>query len=98
MGERGEADAPHSALEEPTSECCCTERRLGQASTVLEQQLAFEEALVEARVVRNEELLACEGEEAPENGGDGGRTSQLLFAQSGETGDRFWKRDCRVHE
>jgi hypothetical protein len=50
---------------------------------VPQEQLPFEEPLVEACVVRYEELVACEGEESPENGRDRRRAPQLLLAQAG---------------
>jgi hypothetical protein len=54
VSERGEADAAQAALEQPTGERGRAKRRLGQASPVHREQLPLEEALVEARVVRDE--------------------------------------------
>ena len=67
MGQRGEADAAQAALEQPPGERGRAERRLGKAPLVLREQLLLEEALVEARVVRNEQGVAREGEEALED-------------------------------
>ncbi len=71
FGERGEPDAASAALEQPTGERCRAERGLGQAPAVSEEQLPLEEALVESCVVRDEQVIAGEGEEAPENRRDG---------------------------
>ncbi len=98
VGERGEADAAEPSLEQAPGERRRAERRLGQASTVSQEQLPLDEALVEAGVVRDEQVVACEAEEAPEDGRDGRRTPQLLAAQAGEAGDRLRERDARVDE
>ena len=52
------------------------------------EQLPLEEALVEAGVVRDEQVVAGEGEEAPDDAADRRRSPQLLLAQAGEAGDR----------
>ena len=98
VGERGEADAAEPSLEQAPGERRGAERRLGQASSVSQKQLPLDEALVEPGVVRDEQVVAREAEEAPENGRDGRRTPQLLAAQAGEAGDRFRECDARVHE
>ena len=67
VGERGEADAAQPAFEQPPRERRGAERRLGKAPPVPREQLPLEEALVEARVVRDEQVVAGEGEEALED-------------------------------
>jgi hypothetical protein len=64
VGERGKADPPQATLEQAASERGRTERGFREASTVQQDQLPLEEALVEASVVRNEELIARKVEEA----------------------------------
>ena len=87
--QRGEANAANTALEQATGQRCGAERRFGQAASVDEEQLPLEEALVEARVVRDEQVVAGEVEEAAQDGRDRGRVPQLLLAQAGEAGDRL---------
>jgi hypothetical protein len=98
VGERGKADSTYAALEQATGERGGAERGLRQASTVQQDQLPLEEALVETGVVRNEERIAGKAEEAAKNAGDGSRALQLLFAQSCKAGYRLWERHPRIHE
>jgi hypothetical protein len=98
VGERGEADAAQATLEQAPGQRGRAERRLGQAPAVAEEQLPFEEALVEPGVVRDEQLVAGEGEEPPQNAGNARRAPQLRVAQAGEAGDGVRERDARVHE
>ena len=98
VSERGEAHSAHAALEQPARECGRAERRLGEAPAVQPQQLLLEEALVEARVVGDEQVVVREGEEAPENRCDGWSLPELLLAQAGQTRDRLRKCSLRVDE
>ncbi len=98
VGERREADPAHAPLEQSASEGGGAERRLGQAPIVHERELPFEEALVEARVVRHEERIARERQEAAEHGGDRRRLAQLLVAEPGEAGDGVRQRNSWIDE
>ena len=98
VGQRGEADAPHAALQQPARQRGRAERRLRQAPVVHQQQLPLQEALVEARVVRDEEVVAREREETPDHRGSGRGVPQLLLAQAGQACDRIGERDSRIHE
>ncbi len=98
VDERGEADPAQAPFEQSACECGGAERRLGQAPIVHERELPFEKALVEARVVRHEERIARERQEAAEHGGDRRRPAQLLVAQPGEAGDGVRQRNSRVDE
>ena len=98
VGERGQAHPPQPPFQEPTGERGRAERRLGEAAPVQELQLPLEEALVKARVVRHEQVVACEGEKAAHDGGDRRRASELLLAQARQAGDRLGKRNPRIHE
>src|SRR5215212_10934089 len=98
LRERGESDAAQAALEQPAGERGCAQRRLGQSSTVVKDQLPFEEALVEAGVVRDEERVACERQEAADDAGDGRCAPELLLPQSRQTRHRLREAHARVHE
>ena len=75
--ERGQADAAEPALEQATRERSRAERRLGEAPAA---QLLLEEPLIEPGVVRHEQVVGGEGEEAPDDAADGGSFPQLLLA------------------
>jgi len=55
--QRREADATEPSFEQAPRECGGTQRRLGQTPV---SELPLEEPLVEARVVRHEQLVAGE--------------------------------------
>ena len=96
VGERGKADATQAALEQATGERRRAERRLGEASSLQPEQLPLEKALVEAGVLRDEEPVTGEAEEAAKNAGDGGRLPKLLLAQAGEAGDGLREHNSRI--
>ena len=98
MGERGEADAPQTSLEQAAGERSGAERRLRKAPSVSQDQLPLEEALVEAGVVGDQQLVARVGEEAAKDAADRGRAAELLLAQTGQAGDRLRQRHSWVHE
>ncbi len=60
--------------------------------------MLLEEALVEARVVRDEQRVAGEGEELPHDGRGRRRRTQLLLPQAGEPSDRLGQRHARIDE
>ena len=95
VSERSQADAAEPALEQAARERGRAERRLGKAPTV---QLLLEEALIEPGVVRHEQVIAGEGEEAPDDAADGGCSTQLLLAQAGEAGYVLGEGDPRIDE
>src|SRR5215203_2794832 len=96
--ERREADPPQPPFEQPSCECRRAQRWLRQPPALANQQLTLEEALVEPRVVRNEQVLAGEGEEAGEHLPHRRRATKLVGAQPGESLDRARQRDSRVDE
>ena len=95
VSERGEADAAKPAFEQAARERGGAERRLGEATAV---QLLLEEALIEPGVVRHEQVVAGEGEEAPDDAADGGCSPQLLLAQAGEAGHVLGEGNPRIDE
>ena len=58
----------------------------------------LEEAPVEARVVRDQQVVAGEREEASENGPNRGRAPQLRVAQARQARDLLGQRDAGVDE
>ena len=98
VGQRGEPDPPSAALEQAARQGGGAERRLRQASAVERDQVLLEEALVEARVVRDEQRVAGEGEELPHDGRGRGRRTQLLLPQAGEPSDRLGQCHARIDE
>ena len=60
--------------------------------------MLLEEALVEARVVRDEQRVAGEGEELPHDGRGRRRRAQLLLPQAGEPRDRLGQRHAGIDE
>jgi hypothetical protein len=93
--ERREADAAEPPFEQAPRERSRAERRLGETPVA---QLPLEEALVEARVVRHEELVPGEGEEPPHDSPGRRRALELLFANTGQAGNRLGQRDARIDE
>ena len=83
--ERRQADTPHPTLEQAACKGGRAERRLGQAASVPPEELLFEEAPVEAGVVRDEQLVAGECKEAAKDAGERRRASQLLLSEPGDT-------------
>jgi len=63
-----------------------------------QEELPLEEPLVEPGVVRDQQLVAGEVEEPPDNAGDRGRRAQLLLAEACETGDGIREGNSRIHE
>src|SRR2546425_6570784 len=98
LRERGQADPAPASLEQPPRERRRAQRRLGEAPPVSQEELPLEEPLVEAGVVRDEEIVAREGEKAPKDSRDGGGAAQLLIAQARQPGDRLRQRDSGIHE
>ena len=80
LRERGETDPAAAPLEQAAGERGRAERRLGQPPAVDAEQLPLQEALIEACVVRDEERVAREGEEAAKNAGERRCAAQLLVA------------------
>jgi hypothetical protein len=93
-----ESDAAQASGEEAAGERGRTERRLGQTPPVQEAELALEEALVEASVVRDEHVVSREGEEAFDDGRDWRRPAQILLAQPGQARDGLRECHAGVHE
>ena len=96
--ERGEADPPASPFEQPTRERRGAERGLGESPPVPHEELLLEEALVEAGVVRDEQVVTGEREEPLEDVADSGRAAELLLSQPGEAGNGLGERDARIDE
>ena len=96
--ERGEPDAADAALEQAAGERRGAERRLGQPVPVDEEQLSLEEALVEAGVVGDKQVVTRKVKEAAEDGRDRGRVPKLLLTQAGQPRDRVRERHPRVDE
>ena len=98
LGQRGEPDPPPAPFEQAAGERGGTERRLPQPTTVQAEQLPLEEALIEARVVGDEEIVAGKSQEAPHNGRDRGRAPEVTLEQPGQIGDGLGERNRRLDE
>src|SRR5215210_9542840 len=98
IGQRGQADSTDPALEQTSSERGRAQRRLGQPPSLDPEQLPFEEAVVETRVVCDEEVVARKCEEARHDARDRRCGLELSFAQPGQPRDRFGERNARIYE
>ena len=98
MNERGEADPPHAAGEQAACEGCRTQRRLRQPAALSPAQLALEETLVEARIVRDEGRVAGEGRKPVDNRSDGRSAPQVPLLQPGQASHPLGEGNTRIDQ
>ena len=98
VGERRETDPAQAPFEQAAGQGRRAQRRLCQPPPVQPGQLAFQKALVEPGVVRDQRGVAGEGEEASDHGRDVRRAAQLLLPQPGQAGHCIGEGHGRIDQ